>query len=155
MLKGTALTNIIREGVQAGESTAGLLRSVRAAGGHIETYAFEKMVGEVRNELALGGISAAAPLNRKPSQDEIIKMSTKRAGGYSQDVQVIGLNAKGEAFTITRNIGSEELYSREKAIRLAIESVQNSTTQDGINRESSPVRIIAAFHGATYIREPE
>src|SRR5271165_1866243 len=124
------IDKLVREGSTAEES----FRGYRPLGGNISKGIWEKVWGEVENELALGSIERGKPLNLKPQAEDILGMTTKRAKGYLQQVQVIMTEANGKALTKTFSLKTETLVSRGNAIRKAMaiqQEINESATAEG------------------------
>src|SRR5271154_6883383 len=105
-----------REGATSEES----YRGYRKLGGNIDANIWQRVWGEVENELSLGSIEQGKPLNQKPAPEDILQMSTKRATGYLQQVTVISTEADGNAITRTFSISTKELLSRANIVRKVI-----------------------------------
>lgn len=154
MARAGSPRGLIQRLVEEGGSATATLKSYREAGGKIANQTWYRMFGEAQNEQALGGIEEGKPLHLRPTSDEILQMSTVRATGYLQRVQVIGKNQEGEVFTITRDLKTTNLMSRKRAIERAIEDVENIPDVTRREHGSLPVSVVTAFYGGTYELSP-
>lgn len=140
------IDKLVREGADPGET----FRGYRKLGGNISADIWQRVWGEVENELSLGAIETGKPLNRIPQAEDILQMSTKRATGYLQQVQVIMTEANGEALTKTFSISTKSLVSRANAIRKAMQIMEESN-ETGSAQEKYPDREVKlAIYGGTY-----
>lgn len=131
------------------------LAEFRAAGGKMRTQTWYRMWGEVENERSLSGIETGRPLHLKPTQDEVIPMTTRRASGYMQRVQVVTRDSEGTLATKTIDVRSKDLISRKNAIGRAEKIVEGITTSQDKGAEQYYHAVVTAFYGGTYELNPE
>jgi hypothetical protein len=144
------IDKLIGEGATSDES----FRGYRKLGGNISADIWQRVWGEVENELSLGAIETGKPLNRIPQAEDILPMTTKRASGYLQQVQVIMTEANGEALTKTFSISTRQLVSRANAIRKAMQ-IMEEANETGTATEKYPDREVKlAVYGGTYEMNP-
>lgn len=144
------IDRLVREGADPEES----FRGYRKLGGNINSTIWQRVWGEVENELSLGTIEMGKPLNRLPQAEDIMQMTTKRASGYLQNVIVVMKEANGQALTKTFSISTKQLVSRGNAIRKAIQIMEESN-ETGSAKEKYPEREVQlAFYGGTYEMAP-
>jgi len=144
------IDKLIGEGADPAES----FRGYRKLGGNISADIWQRVWGEVENELSLGAIERGKPLHLKPQAEDIMSMTTKRATGYLQQVQVIMTEADGNALTKTFSISTKQLVSRANAIRKAMQIMEESN-ETGSSKEKYPDREVKlAFYGGTYEMNP-
>lgn len=136
-------------------SATAALREFRHAGGHMATSAWYRMWGEVQNELALGGIETGKNLNFRPEQHEVIRMTTVRASGYMQRVNVFAKNASGEVFTKTIDVRVSDLIARKNAIKRAVQTVENFDTSTVVSTGSDIQQVLGAVYAGTYELVPD
>jgi hypothetical protein len=141
---------LIREGTSSEEG----YRGYRKLGGNISAAIWQRVWGEVENELALGSIERGKPLNRKPAPEDILPMTTKRASGYLQQVQVILTDAEGNAFTRTYSISTKQLVSRGAAVRKAMQRLEENMQTEGTGSVIQGGEVKLAFYGSTYEMTP-
>lgn len=75
--------------VKSGLSGRAGLAQARAAGIRIQDSTWFRMVGEVRSSLSDQINEVTRPLNRRPLSDEIHVMSTAKATGYLQHLDIM------------------------------------------------------------------
>jgi hypothetical protein len=144
------IDKLIGEGADPEES----FRGYRKLGGNISSDIWQRVWGEVENELSLGAIETGKPLNRVPQAEDILPMTTKRATGYLQQVQVIMTEADGNALTKTFSISTKQLVSRANAIRKAMQ-IMEEANESGSSKERYPEREVKlAIYGGTYEMNP-
>jgi hypothetical protein len=144
------IDKLVREGANPQES----FRGYRKLGGNISSDIWQRVWGEVENELSLGAIERGKPLNRLPQAEDILPMTTKRATGYLQQVQVIMSEANGEVLTKTFSISTKTLVSRQNAIRKAMQ-IMEEANETGSAKEKYPEREVRlALYGGTYEMNP-
>lgn len=131
------------------------LAEFRAAGGKMRTQNWYRMWGEVENERSLSGIETGLPLHLKPTGDEIIPVTTRRASGFMQRVQVVAMDADGTHFTKTIDVRSKGLISRKNAIIRAEKIVEGITVAGSEGQEQYYHAVVTAFYGGTYELNPE
>lgn len=136
-------------------TASGALKEFREAGGKMRTQSWYRMWGEVENERSLMGIETGRPLHLKPTGDEIIPMTTRRAAGYMQRVQVVTRDAEGNMATKTIDVRSKTLISRKNALRRAEGIVEGITTSTDKGAEQYYHAVVTAFYGGTYELNPE
>lgn len=146
---------LIQRLAEAGESSSRSLSEYRAAGGRIRTQTWYRMWGEIENERSLAGIEEGQPLHLKPTGDEIMQMTTRRASGYMQRVQVFGRTAQGDVMTKTIDLRTGDLVSRRNAIGKAMGVVEGIESESGRETGSVPVAVVGAVYGGTYELNPE
>lgn len=146
---------LIHSLVNEGGNPTATLRMFREAGGRMRTQTWYRMWGEVTNERALGGIEEGAPLNQVPGRTETLTMTTRRAKGYMQRVQVVGRDISGNAITKTIDIRTPELMTRSDAIGKATDIVEGIESATGRQTGSLPVAVLGAFYGGTYLLRTE
>lgn len=145
---------LIQRLVEEGANATTTLRMYREAGGKIGNQTWYRLFGEIENEQALGGIEEGRPLHLKPLPNEIMSMSTVRASGYLQRVQVMGREKDGNIITKTIDISTKELMSRRAAIERAVSIVENIPSETGRQTGTLPVAVVSAFYGGTYEMTP-
>lgn len=119
------------------------------------TQSWYRMWGEVENERSLSGIETGAPLHLRPTEDEVIPMTTRRASGYMQRVQVITRDAEGNMATKTIDVRTSSLVSRKNAIGKAIGIVEGITVSGSGGGEQYYHSVVTGFYGGTYELNPE
>lgn len=155
-MKGEAWPrSLIHKLTEGGLTSTQALAEFRAAGGKMRTQTWYRMWGEVENERSLFGIETGRPLHLKPTQDEIIPMTTRRAAGYMQRVQVVTRDAEGSVATKTIDVRSKTLISRKNAIARAEKIVEGITTSQDKGAEQYYHAVVTAFYGGTYELNPE
>jgi hypothetical protein len=139
-----------REGANPEES----YRGYRKLGGNISSAIWQRVWGEVENELALGTIERGKPLNQKPTAEDILPMTTKRASGYLQQVSVILTDSEGSAFTRTYSLSTKELMSRARAVRTAMQRLEENMETEGTGSVIEGGEVKLAFYSGTYEMTP-
>lgn len=114
------------------------------------TASWYRMWGEVQNELALGGIETGRNINLRPTTDEILTMTTVRARGYMQRVNVFAKNASGEVFTKTIDVRTDNLIARKNAIKRAEQTVEGFTSTSAVPTGSDVAQVLGAVYAGTY-----
>jgi hypothetical protein len=147
--------SLIHRLVESGNTSSGTLREFREAGGKIRTQTWYRLWGEVENERSLSGIETGKPLHLKPVGEDILQMTTRRARGFMQRVQVIGRTIQGDVVTKTIDIRSPDLVSRKNAIGKAMGIVEGIESDTGRETGSVPVAVITGFYGGTFQLNPE
>ena len=155
MASGAYPRSLIHKLAESGASASGALSEFRAAGGKMRTQSWYRMWGEVENERSLGGIETGRPLHLRPTQDEIIPMTTKRASGYMQRVNVVTRDADGIMATKTIDVRSRGLISRKNAIGRAMQIVEGITTSTSEGAKQYYHEVVTGFYGGTYELNPE
>lgn len=122
------------------------LAEFRRQGGKIETYRWEKMWAEVRNEQRLAGIEEGRDLRFRPTESEIMPMTTVRATGIAQRVTVYGYTPSGHVITRSIDVRTNRPMARWRAMRRAEEIAQEISPGE----KASPDTIIQTVIGATY-----
>src|SRR5260370_20543185 len=112
------------------------------------------MCGEKENERALAVIEEGKLLHLRPTTDEIMPMTTRRAKGYMQRSQVIGRTSTGEVFTKTIDIRTDKVVSRLNAMTKARNLVENVSAEVGGGTGSIPTAVIATLYRGTYQLNP-
>lgn len=74
--------------LKAGLSGRVGLQAFRAAGGRIADGTWFRLVGEARRVIGENLNEAGRPLNRRPTGDEIVPITSTKASGYWQQVEV-------------------------------------------------------------------
>lgn len=141
--------------VETDLSATAALKQFRAAGGHMATGSWYRMWGEVENERALGGIEYGRPLHLKPTTDEILTMTTRRASGYMQRVQVFGRTVNGDVISKTIDVRGDSLIARKNAITKAENIVKGIESSSGRDTGSLPVQVLGGVYGGTFELIPE
>lgn len=116
----------IREGLSANQA----LRDYRSAGGAMGRSTWLKLYAEQRATVNATHGETTKPLNAIPNAEDIIPMTTKRASGYLQTVEVY-TRLTGTDVVTTRPymISGDSLITRGEAITTALTSMQ--TAVDG------------------------
>lgn len=147
--------SLIHKLTESGLTSTQALSEFRAAGGKMRTANWYRMWGEVENERSLSGIETGKPLHLRPTQDDIIPVTTRRASGYMQRVQVVALGSDGNMLTKTIDVRSRNLISRKNAIIRAERIVEGITTSGSEGAEQYYHAVVTAFYGGTYELNPE
>lgn len=120
----------VAAGIRAGLSAAAALRDYRSAGGSIRDAVWRKLYAEQKASVGAQIDEITAPLNSVPSAQEIFPMTTKRARGYLQTVDIY-TRLKGtdivtsRAFMLTTNT----LLSRGDALSTALTQMQQAADE--------------------------
>jgi hypothetical protein len=146
---------LVQRLAEAGANPTKSLTEFREAGGKLRTQTWYRMWGEIENERSLAGIEEGKPLHLRPTEGEIMPMTTRRASGYMQRVQVVGRLQGGGMLTKTIDIRTDKLVSRINAVGKARGIVEGIGEGLGRVTDSVPVAVIAALYGGTYELNPE
>lgn len=120
----------VAAGIRAGLTAAAALRDYRAAGGAIRDTVWRKLYAEQKASIGNQIEEVTAPLNATPNADEIFPMTTKRARGYLQTVDIY-TRLKGtdivtsRAFMLTTNT----LMTRADALSTALTQMQQAADE--------------------------
>lgn len=114
-----------------------------------------RMWGEVQNERALGGIEEGAPLHLRPTAEDIIPVTTVRASGFTQRVNIFARNVHGEVFTKTIDVRGDSLISRQNAIRRAEQTVEGFEKSPDNASGSDVVEVLGGVYSNTFELTPE
>lgn len=125
------------------------------AGGNMRPETWQRMWGEVENEKSFSGIETGAPLHLKPVEGEIIAMTTRRASGYMQRVQVVAEMQDGSLVTKTIDVRSKTLMARKTAMAKAEQIAEGITASGSEGKEQYYQSVVATFYGGTYELNPE
>jgi hypothetical protein len=82
-------------------------------------------------------------------------MTTKRAKGYMQRVQVFGRTVNGDVITKTIDVRGDSLIARKNAITKAENIVKGIESESGRDSGSLPVQVLAGVYGGTFDLVPE
>jgi len=110
-------TKTVREGLSA---RAGL-RGFRAGGGRVTDSTWFRLVGEARRNLADRITETGRPLGRRPTGDEITRVTSQRRTGYWQEVEVFWRDRQtGEVGSSPFVLRGSGLSTRQTVIDFAI-----------------------------------
>lgn len=136
------------------EGPTDALRRFREAGGGIRTQTWHRLWGQAENERTLGGIEQGSDLRYKPTGIEILPMTTVRASGYMQRINIFSENVKGQVVTKTIDIKTDELRSRAWAIRQAERIAMGIEGGEGANPDTVIKRVLGGMYMGTYSLTP-
>lgn len=155
MAKESYPRGLVQRLAEAGANPSTSLREFREAGGRLRTQTWYRMWGEIENERHLAGIEEGKPLHLRPTEGEIMPMTTRRAKGYMQRVQVISRLQTGTLMTKTIDIRTDRLVSRINAVGKARGIVEGIGEGLGRVTDTVPVAVVAALYGGTFELTPE
>lgn len=112
-----AAIRTVRDGLSA---RAGL-RAFRSGGGAVNDTKWFRTVAEVRRVVAERIDEASRPLNRRPTGDEITRLTSRKAVGYWQEIEVFTRDrSTGEVAASTFVLRGQGLVTRQAAIDFAV-----------------------------------
>lgn len=112
-----AATSTVRGGLSA---RAGL-RAYRAGGGQVTDSTWFRLVGEARRVLSDRLDETSRPLNRRPTGDEITRVTSARRSGYWQEVEVFWRDrATGDVGSSPFVLRSPGLLTRQAVMDFAL-----------------------------------
>lgn len=121
MASGELPVNFAAKTVREGMSARAGLRGFRSGGGRVTDSTWFRLVGEARRQLADRIDETGRPLNRRPSGDEVTRISTQRRSGFWQEVEVFwrdrSTNEVGSSPFVLRGSG---LSTRQAVIDFAM-----------------------------------
>lgn len=121
----------VAAGIRAGLSATAALRDYRAAGGSIRDSVWRKLYAEQRDAVGAQLDEATAPLSAVPTAQEIMPMTTKRASGFMQTVDVY-TRVKGTDVITSRAfmITVDDLMTRGEALSQALTTMQQAVDEE-------------------------
>lgn len=123
MAKPSYVANYLPGLIEEGHSGASALRTLRDNGLSIKTQTFYRLWGETKSHLAKAEQFVSAPLNRRPSVDEIGIATRPRARGYLYNVEIAAQDPiTGEVSFHSWGVRSQRLISVGAALRKAVDS---------------------------------
>ena len=130
-------------------TASGALAHLREQGHRIRTQTFYRLWGETADAAARSSLNQAAPLNRRPTSEEITPFTAPRARGFLYTIDIaVRDRLTGEVFMTPSGYRSDRLVSRGRALRGAIEAARDAQE---INRESFGGEILGGT--ITQVRE--
>ena len=140
----------VLDSIATGQSASAGLAAYRAAGGEVRTQTWYRLHGEVQASLAGRIQEAAAPLNRRPTGEEVQTMSTTSAKGYLQQIEVLVRNrGTGEVEAKPFSVTGDQLISRGNAISQALDAFAG-----GVEEGSFEEQVLGAVHVGAYQMVP-
>lgn len=140
----------VAAGIREGLSATAALRDFRSAGGSLRDAVWYKLYAEQKT--AVGSIinEVTAPLAAVPSAHEILPMTTKRATGYLQTIDVY-TRIKGTDVVTTKPfmLTGQDLLSRGEAVARALTQMQTAVDEDRYEEV-----ILGAVYTGTRIMAP-
>lgn len=117
----------IRQGLSANEG----LRQFQDSGGSIRRSVWLKLYAEQKTTVEKIGDEVVAPLGAIPSATEITPMTTKRASGFLQTMDIY-TRLKGTDIVMTRPfmITTQDLLSRGDALSQALTTMQQAVDEE-------------------------
>lgn len=82
-------------------------------------------------------------------------MTTRRAKGYMQRVQIFGRTVNGDVITKTIDVRGNSLIARRNAIAKGEAVVKGIDSPAGRDTGSLPVQVLGGVYGGTYLLTPE
>lgn len=141
----------VLDAIASGQSASSSLAAYRAAGGEVRTQTWYRLHGEVQASLGDRISEAAAPLNRRPTGDEVQTMSTRTASGFLQQVEVLVRNRQtGEVEAKPFSVTGDRLVSRGAAVSQALD-----TFAAGVEEGNYSEQVLGAVHVGAYELVPE
>lgn len=136
----------IREGLSA---SAGL-REYRANGGSIRDATWYRLYAEQKSSVDKIGYESTAPLGAVPTASEIVPMTTKRATGFLQTMDIY-TRLTGTDVIVTRPfmITTSELLSRGEALTQAM-----TTMQQAVDEERYSETLLGGIYTGTRVMTP-
>lgn len=120
----------VAAGIRAGLTATSALRDYRAAGGSIRDAVWRKLYAEQKASISNQIDEVTAPLNATPNADQIFPMTTKRARGYLQTVEIY-TRLKGTDIVTSRAfmITSNTLMTRADVLSTALTQMQQAADE--------------------------
>ena len=139
----------VLDALNEGKSATAGLAAYRAAGGEVRTQTWYRLHGEVQSALA-GRISeASAPLNRRPTGDEVTTWTTRNAAGYLQQIEVLVRDRQtGEVMAKPYSVTGDTMRSRGAAISEALDAYMG-------NADQYEEQVLGAVHVGAYELVPD
>lgn len=120
----------VKEGVSA---RAGLARA-RADGLKIRDATWFRGIGEIRNHYGQTLSELDRPLNRRPTPTEIAPLSSKKARGYIQYVDLVVTNrTTGTVSMRPQAVHTSRLMSREAVIEVAVNRYRGAVDRSKVS----------------------
>lgn len=112
-----AAVRTVREGLSGRTG----LSAYREGGGEIRDATWYRMISEARAAIAGREAEAGAPLNRRPTADEVNDWVTPRSRGYIQQVEVaVRDRDTGQVIMLPYSVRGTGLLTRQEAIDEAL-----------------------------------
>lgn len=120
----------VAAGIRQGLSAAAALRDYRAAGGSIRDAVWRKLYAEQKASVGNQINEITAPLTSTPGATEIVPLTTKKATGYLQTVDVY-TRIKGTDLITTKSfmITTGTLMTRGDALSTALTQMQQAADE--------------------------
>lgn len=139
----------VLDALKEGRSATSGLAAYRAAGGNVRTQTWYRLHGEVQSALAGRIGEASAPLDRAPGGDETTKWTTRNAGGFLQQVEVLVRDrATGEVMAKPFSVTGEAMLTRGEAISQALDAYMD-------NADEYEEQVLGAVHVGAYELVPD
>lgn len=121
----------IAAAVNDGLSATAALRAFRDAGGAMRDRVWYRLYEEQRATVAIVGDEVTKPLGAIPNATEIMPMTTRRATGYLQTLQIY-TRESGTDIIMTRPFmfTTQELMTRGEALTRALTMMQQAADED-------------------------
>lgn len=138
--------------VKNGMSGRAGLAAARAGGVKIQDATWFRMVGEVRASLSSQIHEVTKPLNRKPLGDEIKTMTSRKATGFIQYVDIM-VKDRDTGLTALRPyaVRVKELRSRQSIVKEALTRFVSAIND---NPSDYDEQVLGAVYTATYQMNP-
>jgi hypothetical protein len=133
-------------------STRSALQAFRAAGGHVRTQTFERLFREYGNRVALKDIETGKDLRFRPTEGEVLPMTTIRATGLMQEALVFGRSRSGALITKRIEVPVDRLRSRAWVLKRAEEISRGFLPASEQHRDTELVAVLGAVHVGAYER---
>jgi len=138
----------VQRALRSGIGPTEALRQARAGGLRIQDSNWFRAYGQERANIALQIRARDAPLNRRPSADEIGRWDTVRRRGFATRVTALATDRlTGAKSTIHVTVTTPRLVSRGRAISAAMDAWQDP-------EEKYPKLIQAAFVSGVFEMVP-
>lgn len=120
----------VAAGIRQGLSAAAALRDYRAAGGSIRDAVWRKLYAEQKASVGNSIDEITKPLNSTPNAQEIFPMTTKKATGYLQTVEIY-TRLKGTDIVTSRSfmLSGDTLMTRSDALSKALTQMQQAADE--------------------------
>lgn len=139
--------------VKSGMSGRAGLAAARAAGVKIQDATWYRMVGEVRTSLGSQINEVTKPLNRRPIGEEINTMSTRKARGFMQYVDVMVKDRDTGLVSLRPYaVRTDSLLSRQNVVKRALAGFINAINK---NPGDYDEQVLGAVYTATYQLVPQ
>lgn len=121
----------VASSVRQGLSATSALKEYRSNGGSIRDAVWYKLYAEQKTSVDKIGAETTAPLSSTPVASEIVPMTTKRATGYLQTMDIY-TRLKGTDVVVTRPfmITTSTLLSRGEALTQAMTTMQQAVDEE-------------------------